>query len=325
MSTSGTIGNTRINTVKLLEKAARRCGLVPQVLTPEIVESAMESLFMLILGMMDRGLNLWCIDQKIIPLVPGKKTYVLPEGTLDVLNLLYSTPQRLDYTLDNQPTYTSTSFETDTSVVLYGVKFSTLPATSYEFQVSDDGINWVTVETVTSLPSTGEYAWSRLPERQTVKYFRVYSTNLGTVSDLYLSGAVSEIVVTPFNRDDYASQPNKEMESSTVTNYFFEKLVDPQITTWPVPNDDTRFLYLFRYRQIQDIGTLTNELEIPTRWLESVTWEWAARLAFEIPGVEPARRGEVLAMAEKMTRGVEAGETDSSPAYLYPNIRGYTR
>jgi len=95
MATSGTVGNTVINTAKLLEKAIRRCGLSPQALTPETVETAREDLFMLLLSLSNRGLNLWCIDKKLLALNVGQGTYTLPVGTQSILNAMISTHTRV--------------------------------------------------------------------------------------------------------------------------------------------------------------------------------------------------------------------------------------
>ncbi len=326
MATSGTIGNTVINSAKLLEKAIRRCGLSPQALTPEIVSTASEDMFMFLMGMSNRGLNLWCIDHRLMSLVSGKKTYVLPVGTTDVLNLLFCTPVQADYTLVIGATE-ATASNTDSAidVVRYGIKFSVLPTTSFLFETSPDGVAWTIVSTVTDLPTVDQYGWYEVDPRLTGQYFRVSSPTLGTVTDLVLVTSIREIVVSAFNRDDYASQPNKNTSSNTSLNFWFEKLVTPQITLWPVPTDDTCHLSLFRYRQIQDIGLLTDEIELPMRWFEAITWHLAARLAFELPGVDPARRAEVIQMANGMTIEVEGGETDSSPTYFAPNISCYTR
>lgn len=307
MSTSGTIGLTRIQTNKLLEKAVRRCGLQPAILTPEIVDTALEDLYMLLMSLSNRGLNLWCIDKKLLPLTIAQATYQLPVGTQDVLNLMHCVPKRV----------------TSGTVVRIGVKFSALPTTSFNLQTSPDGVTWTTVETFSAPTEANVYNWYDLDPQITADNFQISSN--GTVSDLFLANNVTEIVVTPFNRDDYSNQPNKTFQTGLVTNYFFEKLVTPQITVWPVPNDDTRHLALYRYRNIQDVGTLTQEIELPTRWYEAITWHWAARLAFELPDVEKDRRAEVVQMANGMTIEVESGETDGSPVFFSPNIRVYTR
>lgn len=319
MPTSGTIGTTTINTAKLLEKAMRRCGLSPQALTPETVDIAKEDLYMLLLSMTNRGLNLWCIDKKLMALNVGQASYPLPVGTLSILNLLQATPTRPDYVLTgNEAVLTDI-----TSITRFGVKFSIDPVTSFDFQYSDDGVAWTTLNTVLNTDLiAGQYNWFDLPRNVSAGRFRVSD---GTISDLYLSSNNREIVIAPFNRDDYANQPNKNSTSATVTNYYFEKLIDPQVTVWPIPTDNTNHLVLFRHRQLQDIGTLTETIEIPARWLESITWQLSVRLAFELPGIDPARRAEVIQMAGTMTTEVESGETDNAPVYFQPNISVYTR
>lgn len=306
MATSGTVGLTRIDTIKLLEKVTRRCGLGPQMLTPELVDTAMDSLFMLLLSLSNRGLNLWCIDKQIIPLQAGRATYTLPAGTQDILNLLHCVPS-----------------ETDTgTIVRFGVKFSVLPTLPYELQKSDDGITWTTVA-LFDVPSSTDYDWYDLDPAQTAEMYQIVSN--GTVENLLLASKVREITVSQLNRDDYTSQPDKTKQSNMVTSFYFEKLLEPKITLWPVPSDDTAHLVLYRYRQIQDIGSLTQEVEIPSRWYEAVSWQWAARLAFELPGVDAARRAEVVQMAQGMVIEVEGGETDNAPVYFAPNISVYTR
>lgn len=233
MATSGTVGTTRINTAKLLEKAIRRCGLSPASITAETIETAKEDLFMLLMSISNRGLNLWCVDQTFIPLVVGQATYELPAGGLDVLNLLVETP----------------------------------------------------------------------------------------VGD----GTYRGITLSPYNRDDYTAIANKSSQSATPTSYWFEKLVTPRITLWPVPSDDTKRLNLYYYRQPEDVGQLTNELELPTRWLEAICWHLALRLAFELPEVQAERVKLIQEMTQTMTLEVEDGETDSAPIYFAPNIGVYTR
>ena len=327
MTTSGTLGTTTINTAKLLEKAMRRCGLSPQALTPETVDIAKEDLYMLLLSMTNRGLNLWCVDKKLLPLNAGQATYVLPVGTLSILNLLQATPTTPDYTLTDNVTDTVIESVEDMSIVRWGVLFNTNPTADFTFQSSSNGITWTTLSTVpfSDLQTAGLYNWFDLPVKAIGRWFRVASLTGAVIQHVYLSSNNREIVIAPFNRDDYANQPNKNSTSATVTNYYFEKLIEPQVTVWPVPTDNTNHLVLFRHRQLQDIGTLTETIEIPARWLESITWQLAVRLAFELPGIDPARRAEVVQMAGSMTAEVESGETDNAPLYFQPAIGVYTR
>ena len=224
MATSGTIGVTRINTAKLLEKATRRCGLIPQLLTPEMVDTALESLFMLLMSLSNRGLNLWCVDKQLVSIVSGQASYTLPTGTQDILNLMYSSPTQV----------------ASGSVVRFGVKFSALPTTSFNLQTSPDNAVWTTVETYETPSVANQYHWYDLDPAISADFYQISSN--GVVSSLILSSGNKEIVITPFNRDDYSNQPNKTFQSGFVTNYYFEKLVGSKITLLS-PNPGHRNAY----------------------------------------------------------------------------------
>lgn len=327
MATSGTVGATTISSGKLLEKAIRRCGKLPAQLTPETVSSAQESMFMFLLSMSGRGINLWCVEKNLIALATGQADYVLPPGTIDVLNLLHALPTRATGTDTTGVGHYTTALSEAQSVVRFGAKFSVAPTTSFAFQSSQDGVSWETEHTVLSsdFPTLNEWGWYDVERVVSAPYYRLFSATLGTVDDFFLATGVREIVISQFNRDDYANQPNKNSQSQIATNYYFQKLIDPVVTLWPVPNDDTAHLVLFRHRQVQDIGTMVNEVEIPDRWLEPITWQLALRLSYEIPDVDTDRRKELILLCKDMLIDTEAGETDSAPIYWAPNIRGYTR
>jgi hypothetical protein len=324
MATSGTIGSTTIKTSNLLEKAVRRCGMLPSMLTAEAVDTATESLFMLLMSLSNRGLNLWCVDKKLMALEVYKATYQLPIGTQAVLNLLHCVPSIVTGTDTSDANNYQTELTDASSVVRFAVEFSVSPA-SFDLQTSSDGVTWATVQTITEVAESATLGWYNVDPSATAIYFRVHSASAITVSQFLLATEVREVMVAKFNRDDYANQPNKTQLSNQVTNYYFEKLIQPQITVWPVPNDSTRHLSLFRYRQIQDVGTLTQELEIPARWYEAICWHLALRLAFELPAIDAARRQEIKAMADSMVIEVEDGETDNAPSYFAPNIGVYNR
>ena len=82
---------------------------------------------------------------------------------------------------------------------------------------------------------------------------------------------------------------------------------------------------IYRHRQPQDVGSLTQQLEIPQRWLDGFIWLLAARLCFELPNVDPATQQIVVQMADKQVFEAEQSETDGAPIYITPGIGCYTR
>lgn len=92
--------------------------------------------------------------------------------------------------------------------------------------------------------------------------------------------AVQDRVVMPISRTDYSSYPNKELEGFP-TVFWFNRLIDPTITLWTVPDQDDYYtLHLYVCRQVQD-AEMTNglNLEIPYRWLDAFTTGLAWRLS----------------------------------------------
>ena len=326
MSTSGTIGQTTLPTNRLLEKSMRRAGLLPAQITPEIVEQCLDSLFMLIMSLSSRGINLWCVDRKLIPLNVGQSTYTLPAGTIDVLNLLHVTPVQIDASYQYNANDTTAYLSEDVLVGRVGLLWSEAPTAEVNLQWSRDNVIWTTFSTIAvSDITTGQYLWLEVDPGLNVNQVRAVSADLGVMDDMILASGGREIMMTPFNRDDWANQPNKTQTSNTQVNYYFEKLVNPRITVWPAPASSQNYMALYRHRQIQDVGDLQNELELPTRWLEAISWHLALRIAFEVPGVDPQRRQELVGMASNFTLEAEANETDHSPVFLAPRVSVYTR
>lgn len=336
MTTSGTVGITRIDTASLVNKAVRRCGINPAAQTPELIDTALEDLFMLILSLANKGINLWCVEKILLPLTVGQTRYVLPLGTEQILNVVHSTPTLVTGTETIGATSHTVEYTDTVSINRIGMR---LGASSDQLviSISDDGVVWSTVDTfiyppVQSIFVLGTLYWFDLEKTYTGKFLKLENVAVLPavpaaldVDDLYVCSQNREIAMAQFNRDDYANQPNKTFQSRTLTNYYFEKLIEPAINFWPAPQTEENCVVVYRQRQIQDVGDLQNEIEIPSRWYEAITWHLALRLAFEVPGVDPGRIAAIQKMTQDMTMEVELGETDDAPVYFSPRIGVYTR
>ena len=330
MATSGTIDTTVISTDVVLAHAMRRCGVAATGQTPEIVEIAQECLFFLMLALTGRGINLWCVDKQIIDVVVGQKKYVLPPGTLSVLNYAFSTATYVTGTDTSAATSYQVALSSNSTVVRAGVTFSVLPTTDTLLQFSDNGITWTTATTIPQkdLPlTTGTRAWYDMNISGSHAYYRVYAAAGLTSTELLLCSQISDLPIKAMNRDDYTALPNKDAAGSPSVNVFFEKLKNPEISLWPVPNVSGNQLSIWRHRQIQDVGSLTQQLDIPNRWYEDVIWQLARSLMFELPAgvVDMARMQAVLGMADTAQITVESGENDDAPTFYTPGISVYTK
>jgi hypothetical protein len=96
---------------------------------------------------------------------------------------------------------------------------------------------------------------------------------------------------------------------------------------WPVPNDQAEVyqLTLWCHRYIMDVGTMTEQVEVPQRWYDAIVSGLAAMLALELPDVDPQMIPVLDAKAAQSLATAQAEERDNSPIYYSPNISMYTR
>jgi hypothetical protein len=326
MATSGTVATTTIDTSALLEHAFRRCKVLPSAQTPETVLIAKECLYMLLLNMGNRGLNLWAVEKAFIGLNAGQATYTTPAGTLDVLNVIYSQPTLVTATFAAIAEGGKASF-TSSAVTRVGAAFGAAFTGAVIISTSTDDISYAVQTTSPSASyATGSYYWFDLPTITTAAYVKVTTVSpYPTITDIQVATASYDLPCSQWNRDTYAAMPNKLQQGRPSTNYFFEKKLTPTLTMWPVPNNSTDHLTIYRHRQPQDVGTLTQQLEIPQRWLDGFIWLLAARLCFELPSVPDTVINIVVQMADKQVFEAEQSETDGAPIFLTPGIGVYTR
>ncbi len=330
MATSGTTAQTVISTAKLLEHAWRRCKLSPTTQTPEQVRVALESLHTLINYLANRGINLWTVTSHYLSLTEGKQTYQLPPGTLSLLNVVHHIPSiasdgviTVGGTLDYQ-----VELPESVTVTHLSLKLDNAPNGPLSFEYSDDGVTWEVFKTMTVAEAPLSLTWYALDPRLTGSFFKVTDTGLApnlSVNQFSLAQGTSELTMTPFNRDQYVQQPRKALSSGPCTNYFFERLLEPQVSCWPVPNSDLSFLNVWVHQEVQDVGSLSQELAVPSRWMEAIITHWALRIALETPTVDDARISLLKGLADEMVLTSELDETDHSPIQIYPRIRQYTR
>jgi hypothetical protein len=324
MATSGTVATTRINTAKVLDHAMRRCGIPAAMQTPETVEIGRENLYLILLNLANRGLNLWCVERVLLGLTADKATYDLPDGTVQLLNVLFSVPTQEAGTDTAGADNVVTELDAAAQIVRWGFKLTAGVTGTMTLASSDDGIAWTTVQTLASEARTTDWYWQDIDPPVTAQYWRVTSSVAATFDEFYLASQVRDWPMTQFNRDEYTQQPNKDYSGTISTNYYYDRTIAPTITLWPVADSDYNHLSIWRHRFVEDVGTLVQEIEVPQMWYESIIWMLAARLAYELPNADPARRKEVIEASAAFLQEAELGETDNAPVYWVPGIGVYT-
>jgi hypothetical protein len=352
MSTSGTVGQTVITVQNLIDSGARRAGKLAEELTSEQIAASKQSLYYLLSNLVNIGIQYWCIDKVIVGLIPGQQNYYLPVGTVDVLNANYRTLTSVNTGAYSSSGTTLNAFNgvgnlicqltTNTGVIGINngsgnsVMINTigiLPAMSgsvtVNIQYSQDNSTWTTLYSPGATTwSSGTWIYYDLQPTVSAPYWRIQQTagsNMGFYQVVFGTMPMA-INMARMNRDDYSSLPNRSFTALRPLQYWFNRTIpQPNMELWPVPNSIQPQLELWVHRQVQDVGQLSGEIEIPQRWYLAIQNMLAHQMAMELPQIDPARIAYCEQQADKFWAQAEQEERDKSPIYYAPNISYYTR
>ena len=328
MAFSNTVSQTVFNTGRVIDNAFRRCRIPAAMISAEYIDIAKDQLYLLLGELANQGTPLWCIEKQIYPLYDGVGDITTDNGTVDILNSNLRWLQEVTGTNYDTSTVREVNFSDATFVTTVGI-FWTAASVPISLQRSVDGATWTTIQTETPTAVAGQWTWYDLDSSVATQYFRVLATS-GTLSfsQIYLGNMPTEIPLARINRDDYTNLPNKSFQSNRPLQYWFDRQVNrPVMHLWPVPNAGaaTYQIVLWRQRYIMDVGTMTQEIEIPQRWYEAIVALLATRLALEVLEVDPQLVPTLNALADKALMIAQMEERDNSPMMIQPNISPYTR
>jgi hypothetical protein len=352
MSTSGTVGQTTITVQSLIDHGARRAGKLAEELTSEQVMAAKESLYYLLSNLANRGIQYWCINKVVLGLIPDQSFYYLPVGTVDVLNANYRTLTSVTTGANSTSGVTANAFNgvgTSTCLLtsntgsigidngadnaVYIATIGILPAVSgsvtIDLQYSNDNVTWTTLQSPGAVTWTsGTWIYYDLPTSATAQYWRIKQSagvNMGFYQVVFGTMPIA-IPMARMNRDDYSNLPNRNFTSLRPLQYWFNRTIEqPNMELWPVPNSIQPQLELWLHRQIEDVGALSGEIEIPQRWYLAIQAGLAHQMSMELPSVDLQRIQYCEQQWEKYWLQAESEERDRSPIYFAPNISPYTR
>lgn len=350
MAFSNTVSETVFQTQKVIDHAFRRAKVPPQKITREYIKTANEILFMELSRLANKGLALWAIANHILPLYYGKQTVPCPLGTVDILNANLRQLTRLEGTADASEGDADYAFDGDTETAcvqtvaagwismdfdeeMQVTNFGILPGAtgSWDFtiDISDDGAMWTTVYTATAVEMVnGEWFWWDVQGIPPTQYMRLKATGTTVldVRELVFANNPQEIPVAKINRDDYMNLPNKTFLGRPVQFYYDKQIRVPNMVIWPAPQEEYTFwqIVVTTQRYVMDPGTMVQELEIPQGWYLAIVTTLAYNLQLEIPEAQ-ADPNQLFNEMNRLMTDAWAGQTDSSPTRISPNISPYTR
>ena len=326
MAYSGEVSTTVFNAIKVVDHAFRRCRLPAQAITAEMQTYALESLYLFLSDLANVKTPSWCIEKVILPMYENQPIVTLPNGTVEVLNLNYRTLQPVTGSVVSTSTSYTVNFTTQTTVDTIGIEWSgnAVPLT---FQVSTNGIVWVTVGTSSDTATAGEITWTDISGALAYQYFRITSASPILYTVITMGNLPQEIPLGQLNRDSYVNQSNKVFPGRPSNYYFQRDLPQPIVNLWPAPFSaaEQAQLVLWRHRQIMDTQNLQQDVEIPQRWINAIVDGLAAAVAGETPSVDMQLMAILAQKAAISLQRAWDGDNDGSPIQINPGIGVYTR
>lgn len=328
MAYSNTISQTVFTTQKVLDSAFRRCRLKAEQITSEHISIANDQLYLLLSELANDGAPLWCIQKCVFPLYAGVSSIVTYSGTVDALNVNFRTITALTGTTTVTPTDYAINFGSAAAVVTVGLQWAAT-STPVSIQTSADGITWTSIQTDSSVAAAGEWTWIDLDDISATQYMRVEAMT-GTISfsRVVFGSNPTEIPLGRMNRDQYTNLPNKTFSNNRPLQYWLDRQsLSPVLNLWPVPNAaaETSQIVAWVHRHIMDVGTMSQQIEVPQRWLNAIIAALAQRLAREITEVDPGVIPTLDNDAAIALSRAQAEERDNSPIMWQVNIAPYTR
>lgn len=324
MTTTGTYETTQTTLQTILDAAFRACRIVPQNVSAEMLQNSRACLQRMLNSLPAQVVPLWAQDHQLLPMTPLQVGLTLPAGTIDVVSAFLWTFPALAATATSAAGVTTYDLGAATILAAFALT-ATATGVSPVIDTSPDGIAWTT----RYAPGAGDYAgtpvWVDLTSAfVTARYVRL--TNL-TPTSFVIAGPPASREVQRVNHEDFVNLP-KEATGAPYSFWLHRKATQPIMNLWPRPDADTvaaSAVSLTRQRYIQDVGTMTQTLELPPRWEKAVIAALAYEIAFDTPQVQLDVINMLKPKADEALHFMSNDETDSADMRMVFNLRGYTR
>lgn len=372
-TTSGTVSTYPFNLMKVIDHAGRRAGRQPERVSGQDIQVARDLVFTLTSEWINAGYPLWTRQYLLLPITIGSVNVPLPVGINDVFHAYWRiiNPFRGVATgtdsSDCSPLFSGqkvpaitlpspnpgvianfgTTLELDTIGVLIGGAVAINAA--LVMQTSQDGLTFTTVGRLPMNTYTpGVWSYFDLDPSITAPFVKLFYQAPSPWTLLQIQFGLAngqDIELGALNQDDYYNLPDKQFQNPRPVSSFLDRqLLNPVLKVWPAPDQAAFYngtVTALARRYIQDPGLLTNNVEVPQRWLEALIWRLASLLMFEWPEDPQAQAASaqnpyaalskqqrmqmILQMQQKAEALAWSEEVIAAPIRMSPNIGVYTR
>ena len=307
MTTTGTTTfNLDVN--DLIEEAFERCGR--ELRTGYDFKTARRSLNLLTIEWANRGINLWTVEQGVIPMVTGQAMYPIPVDTIDLMDMVIRTNNGVQ---SNQIDINISRIAEPTYMSLPNKLAQGRPIQVYINRQSGQ-TNPTTVVLTANVASTDT------------------TINVSDATKLTSAGFIkidSETISYPNVSGNQLINCARGQNGTTATSHLAAAAISvqnlPSINVWPTPNSpgsQYTFVY-YRLRRIQDAGTGVYVQDIPFRFITAMVAGLASNLSMKLPDVDPNRIMMLKADYEQQFQLAADEDRDKAPIRFVPRNTFY--
>ena len=292
----------------LIEESFERCGR--ELRTGYDFKTARRSLNLLTIEWANRGINLWTVEQGVIPMVTGQAMYPIPVDTIDLMDMVIRTNNGVQ---SNQIDINISRIAEPTYMSLPNKLAQGRPIQVYINRQSGQ-TNPTTVVLTANVSSTDT------------------TINVSDVTKLASAGFIqidSETISYPNVSGNQLINCARGQNGTTATSHLAAAAVSvqnlPSINVWPTPNSpgsQYTFVY-YRLRRIQDAGTGVYVQDIPFRFITAMVAGLASNLSMKLPDVDPNRIMMLKADYEQQFQLAADEDRDKAPIRFVPRNTFY--
>lgn len=291
MTTTGTT-SFNLEFTEIAEEAFERAGR--EMRSGYDLRTARRSMNLMTIEWVNRGINMWTIEQGTISLTPGINTYALPYDTVDLMDQVIRTGANVSST------------QADLNITRISVStYATIPN---KLQQARPIQVWVQRLSGEKSPSGAALTTTINSTVTTIPVDSVY--NLASAGFVQID---DEIIYYGYLNIATQSLENcsRGQANTTAASHTSSTLVyvpnPPTITVWPTPDTSTPYQFVYwRMRRIQDAGSGAQTADISFRFLPCITAGLAYYVAMKIP--EGMDRLQMLKAAYDEQFDLAAGE-----------------
>jgi len=313
MATTSGLTTFNLDLSELVEESFERCGM--QLRSGYDLRTARRSINLMTVEWANRGINLWTIEECVIPLVTNQGVYPVPADTIDILDLVTrtsngSTSNQTDINLSriSESTYSTIPNKLTTGrpiqvwfnrqTALTNGTASTTVATGYPISATDTTI------TLTSTSGLGSTGFVKI-DSETIGYTNISGNQLlncwraqnGTTATSHSAGA----------------------------SVYIQNL--PCVNVWPTPDagGGPYTLVYWRMRRLQDAGDGVNIQDIPFRFINCFVAGLSYMLSVKLPNTDPQRVMGLKMDYEEQFNLAAQEDRETAPSRWVPRNLFYSR